>query len=129
LLHEEEGSMNPRPQRVLVVDDEPVIANTIAEILKMNGINALGFTRPLEALANASADTPTLVVSDVLMPVMSGFELARRLKVVCPESKVLLLSGHVQILDCLEEEPNYEFPVLPKPIRPELLLLAIRAQL
>ena len=67
-------SSNPVP-RVFVVDDEPVIASTLAAILRMNGFSARFFTCPLEALAAARSESPDLVISDVAMPGISGIDL------------------------------------------------------
>jgi CheY-like chemotaxis protein len=54
--------------RVFIVDDEPVIASSLAAILQMNGFSARFFTCPLEALAAARSESPDLVISDVAMP-------------------------------------------------------------
>jgi CheY-like chemotaxis protein len=50
--------------RIFVVDDEPVIASSLAAILRMNGFSARFFTSPLEALAAARSESPDLVISD-----------------------------------------------------------------
>jgi CheY-like chemotaxis protein len=54
--------------RIFVVDDEPVIASSLAAILRMNGFSAKFFTCPLEALAAARFESPDLVIADVAMP-------------------------------------------------------------
>jgi CheY-like chemotaxis protein len=59
----------PAPARqIFVVDDEPVIASTLATILQMNGFSAKFFTSPLEALNAARSKAPDLLISDVTMP-------------------------------------------------------------
>jgi pimeloyl-ACP methyl ester carboxylesterase len=62
--------------RVFVVDDEPVIASTLAAILKLHGYSATSFTSPLEALAVARSKAPDLLISDVAMRGVSGIDLA-----------------------------------------------------
>jgi CheY-like chemotaxis protein len=58
-----------RAPRIFVVDDEPVIASTLAAILQMNGFSAKFFTCPLGALAAARLKAPNLLISDVVKPV------------------------------------------------------------
>src|SRR3984885_2350010 len=53
---------------IFVVDDEPVIASSLAAILQMNGFSARFFTCPLEALTAARSIAPDLLISDVAMP-------------------------------------------------------------
>jgi len=60
--------VSPRSgSRIFIVDDEPVIASSLAAILQMNGFSAKFFTCPLEALAAARSESPDLVISDVAM--------------------------------------------------------------
>ena len=88
--------------RVFVVDDEPVIASTLAAILQMHGFSAKFFTSPLEALAAARAKSPDLLISDVEMPGLSGIELAIQMKAQYPTCKILLFSGRPSTLDLLD---------------------------
>jgi DNA-binding response OmpR family regulator len=60
---------------IFVVDEEPVIASTLAVILQMHGFSAKFFTSPLEALAAARAKSPDLLISDGDIPSISGIEL------------------------------------------------------
>ena len=67
--------------RVFVVDDERLIASTTTAILKLNGYEAHWFVNPLEALEAArTVGPPDLVIADVIMPGLSGIDLAIRLK-------------------------------------------------
>jgi CheY-like chemotaxis protein len=70
--------------KIFVVDDESVIANTVAILLKRRDFTATAFTNPIEALERAHIDPPDLLVSDVMMPEMSGVELAIQLKRLTP---------------------------------------------
>ncbi len=67
--------MSPCP-RIFVVDAEPVIASSLAAMLRMNGFSARFFTSPLEALAAVRSESPDLLISDVAMPGISRIELA-----------------------------------------------------
>jgi DNA-binding NtrC family response regulator len=117
--------------RVFVVDDEHVIATTVAAILQMNGLSATAFTSPLQALSSARSDSPDLLISDVLMPEMSGVDLALRIREECPNCGVLLFSGQAETSDLLSKARHlgYDFHLLTKPIHPTDLLSEVRKKL
>jgi DNA-binding response OmpR family regulator len=113
---------------VCVVDDERVIAETVAAILNAAGFRALAFTDPTKALGSARSEAPILLISDVMMPEMNGIELAIRLKALCPVCKVLLFSGYETAAHQLKAvtENGEDFVILEKPIHPKDLLERIR---
>jgi CheY-like chemotaxis protein len=119
-------SLGPGP-RIFVVDDEHVIAATLATILHMNGFSARFFTDPLEALAAARLDAPDLLVSDVAMPGLSGVDLAIQIKGQYPECKILLFSGQAATLDLLKDarSQGHSFQLLQKPVHPSVMLSTI----
>jgi CheY-like chemotaxis protein len=119
-------SSNPMP-RVFVVDDEPVIASTLAAILQMNGFSAKFFSCPLEALAAARLKAPDLLISDVAMPGISGIDLAIQMRALYPTCKVLLFSGQAATLDLLEgaRAQGHDFDLLQKPVPPTELLFEV----
>ena len=112
---------------VFVVDDQPVIASTLAAILQMHGFSAKFFTSPLEALAAARAKSPDLLISDVEMPGLSGIELAIQMKAQYPTCKILLFSGRPSGLDMLDtaRARGHNFDLLLKPVHPRELLSEI----
>jgi CheY-like chemotaxis protein len=85
--------------RVIVVDDEATIAATLALILQKSGYSAIHFTNPLEALQAIKINPPDLLISDVVMPQMSGVELAISVRRIQPECMVLLFSGQAKSAD------------------------------
>lgn len=117
--------------RVFVVDDESIIAKTLAVILQNCGYVASYFTNPLEALSTAENDAPDLLISDVVMPELSGVELAIRISALYPDCKVLLFSGQAQTADLLHvaREQGHQFQLLTKPVHPSDLLRQIGQQL
>ena len=121
-------SSNPIP-RVFVVDDEPVIASTLAAILQMNGFSAKFFTCPLEALTAARLKAPDLLISDVAMRGISGIDLAIQMKAQYPECKILLFSGQAATRDLLEDARNqgHNFQLLDKPVHPSAMLSRVGA--
>src|SRR5580658_9231151 len=87
---------------VYVVDDEPIIALTLAAILNASGFRASAFTSAEDAIKAAERDGPALLITDVVMPGMNGIDLAIHLKSLCPKCKVLLFSGQAATSDLLE---------------------------
>ena len=116
--------------RVFVVDDEDVIASTLAMILRLQGgFHATSFTDPLKALAAARVEAPDLLISDVVMPELSGIELAVQVKESCPNCKILLFSGQAATADLLEsaKEKGQFFNLILKPVHPADLLAKIQS--
>lgn len=114
---------------VFVVDDEWIIASTLAAILERHGYEAVFFTQPLAALEAARAQAPHLLISDVIMPMLSGVELAIQFQALSPNCKVLLFSGQAGTADLLRRarEQGHDFELLSKPIHPTELLKRIVA--
>jgi DNA-binding NtrC family response regulator len=118
---------NVQPSRVFVVDDESLIASTLATILNLNGFSARPFTQPLEVLAAAQADIPDLLISDVAMPDLSGVDLAIQMTAQHPRCKILLFSGQADTMDLLKRarQQGHSFRLLVKPVFPTELLAEI----
>jgi DNA-binding NtrC family response regulator len=114
--------------RIWVVDDEAVIATTLAAILRMQGFDAKSFTLPLAAFQAARSESPDLLISDVIMPEMSGIDLALKIKELWPPCKVLLFSGQAATSDLLEkaESKGHFFEILAKPVHPTVLLSTVK---
>ena len=112
---------------LFVVDDEAVISATLALILRSMGCSATAFTDPLDALHSAKSDYPDLLLSDVMMPQLTGVDLAIQMLQVCPGCKVLLFSGQASTNSLLEEalERGHDFRLLQKPLHPTALLAEI----
>lgn len=120
-----QGRTHPR---VLVVDDEMLIASTIAAILNENGFEAQAAFSGEEALATARVFRPDILLSDVLMPKMSGVELGMQLSKELPEARILLFSGQAATMELMRraEAEGYRFELFPKPIHPEDLIARLK---
>jgi CheY-like chemotaxis protein len=114
---------------IFVVDDESLIARTLATILSGFGYTATAFTNPLDALHAAGSECPDFLLSDVFMPHLNGIDLRITFCERCPKCKVLLISGQTETTDLLESarEAGHNFTVLAKPVHPTELLVAIEA--
>src|ERR1700683_503092 len=101
---------------VFVVDDEPVIAQTLYLILQRSGYAAKFFTNPKDALRAARTEAPDLLLTDVVMPELSGIDLAISVQKDCPNCKVLLFSGQADTVDLLSNarKRGHDFKLLPK---------------
>jgi DNA-binding response OmpR family regulator len=113
---------------VFVVDDERVITTTLGLILRQHGFDAHSFDLPMEALSACRQMAPDLLITDVVMPLLSGIDLAVQMRQQCPDCKVLLFSGQPATTDLLEmaRSKGHDFEALAKPVHPLELLEKIR---
>jgi DNA-binding NtrC family response regulator len=114
--------------RIFVVDDEEIIATTLAMILRNSGFDTIPFTCPVRALEASRSESPDLLISDVVMPKINGIELAIQIQLICPNCKVLLFSGQASTQDLLDSAlyRRSGFEVIAKPVHPTDLLRKIR---
>lgn len=89
----ESSVQNREKSLIFVVDDEEVIAATIAAILRLKGYEAIHFTQSPEALETCRSVAPDLLISDVWMPQLSGPALALQIQASHPECRVLFFTG------------------------------------
>jgi DNA-binding NtrC family response regulator len=123
--------MNREKSLIFVVDDEEVIASTIAAILRLKGLDAVPFTQSSEALETSRSVAPDLLISDVMMPVLSGPELAEQVQARHPNCQVLLFSGEWDVADAMmaQYEHRLAYQMIPKPVHPRELLKKVREML
>jgi len=112
---------------VLIVDDEKVIADTLAVILTRAGFITMTAYDGETALRIANAITPALLISDVVMPGITGVDLAIMLTQSIPDLKVLLFSGQASTVDLLDKarRGGHHFTALTKPVHPTDMLKRI----
>ena len=82
-------------QSIMVVDDEPDIVGMMEILLKKHGYSVFGFSDPLAPLKHFKLEAKNfqLIICDIRMPSINGYELIRRVKNLKPEIKVILLSA------------------------------------
>ena len=114
--------------KILIVDDERSIADSLSEIIHAAGYETAVAYSGEEALAKASDFSPNILLTDVLMPGRNGFDLALEIKELCPDARLLLFSGQASTAQLASgygptfTSRGYRFELLPKPLHPASLL-------
>jgi CheY-like chemotaxis protein len=112
---------------ILVVDDESAIADTMSEILSRSGYLAIPTYDAEQALETALITPPELLITDVMLPGMSGIELAITMRRIFPDCKILLCSGQAIALDlhASAQSKGHHFTLLSKPVHPREILAKV----
>jgi two-component system, OmpR family, response regulator ChvI len=97
-----------RPRRILLVDDDVDIISTFKMILEMNGFEVDAYTSPLSALSNFKPNEFGLLILDVRMPNMNGFELYRKIKSIDSRVEACFITA----FEDYREEFKESFPML-----------------
>jgi len=123
-----ENTINNSKPRVLIADDEQVIANTLAIILNQSGFEARAVYSGESAIETLDTFQPNMLISDVIMAGMTGIEAAIKIRSRLPQCKILLFSGQAATADLLEKarEQGHEIEILAKPVHPTDLLAKLR---
>jgi CheY-like chemotaxis protein len=116
-------------RKVLVVDDEALIADSVAQILNRNGFEATAKYSGKTAIEYVEVECPDIMISDVIMPQYNGIQLAKAIRAHCPDLRILLFSGNAATLELLDQESHQgeSFEVLAKPLHPRQLLDALKS--
>jgi CheY-like chemotaxis protein len=116
---------NPEKLKVLVVDDEAVIADTLPMILRKHGYRTDAAYSATDAIDQASKQSVDWLITDVVMEdEMTGIDAAIEILKTLPNCKILLMSGDVATAGLLMEahDNGYDFEILPKPFNPNDVL-------
>ncbi len=108
--------------KVLVADDERVIADTLAIILNQSGFEATAVYNGEKAVEAARTLKPDMLISDVIMTDMNGIDAAITIRTMLPKCKILLFSGQAATADLLDRarSQGHEFEILAKPVHPRI---------
>ncbi len=117
--------------RVLVVDDECVIADTLAKVLTLSGYAAIAAYDADGALETALQLPPEMLITDVVLPGMNGIKLASTIKRIFPDCKILLFSGQASTVDLMSaaSREGDRFTLLNKPVPPKDLVALVAEHL
>lgn len=103
---------------ILIVEDEPKMAYILRQTLQAHGYRPQTALNGFEALSSLQASQPAAVILDLNLPGLSGLDLLQRLREQSPNTKVVILSGHIQEYSQLANELGVE-EILQKPVRLE----------
>ncbi len=104
--------MNPR---LLVVDDEPRMAEIVGMVLKRAGYEVETFTSSADAIARHEEDAFDLVLTDLRMPAPDGLEVLKRVRAASPDTPVILFTAHATIANAIEALRAGAFDYVQKP--------------
>lgn len=118
---------NPAKTKVLVVDDQAIIADTLALILNQSGFEATAAYRGHEAVRRAAQSPPDVLLIDIVMEDMTGIDAALAIGKAHPRCRILFISGHGDAAGMMDRYARgLQCTLLPKPLRPEDLLAVLR---
>jgi len=114
-------------ERILIVEDEKLVADTLAQILSTHGYDTRVVYTAEAAISILPQWTPNLAILDVMLPKMNGIELALALKKILGSCHILLFSGQPSVDALVQKARNegHEFDILAKPVHPSVMLEAI----
>jgi two-component system nitrogen regulation response regulator NtrX len=112
--------------RILVIDDEPAIRDSLKMTLEYEGYDVIGAATGQEGLALAEREAPDLVLLDVKMPGMDGIEVLDRLRAMNESLPVVVVSGHGSISTAVEATKKGAFDFIEKPFASDRVLVSLR---
>lgn len=116
-------------REILVVEDEPVLRRIIADALMRAGYSVATAADGVEGIEHFEAKMPDIVVADVMMPRMDGFEMVRRMRSLSPKTQYLFLSARSGVDDVVEGFHAGGNDYLRKPFAMNELMVRIEALL
>ncbi|MBI4522590.1 MAG: sigma-54-dependent Fis family transcriptional regulator [Deltaproteobacteria bacterium] len=117
--------MSRRNTKILIVDDEPDMAENLSLILRAEGYDTVVETKSLKAIDVLEGERPDLAIVDLRMPEMDGLALLERVKDSHPEIAVILLTGFATVDSAVEAMKKGASDYLSKPFSPTELLVKI----
>lgn len=112
--------------KILVIDDEKSIRNTMKDILGFEGHEVVLAENGMEGLIAAKTEKPEVVFCDIKMPKMEGIEVLERIKEIHPEMPVIMISGHGTIDTAIEAIKKGAYDFIEKPLDLNRILITIK---
>ena len=120
-------SMNPAPHKILIVDDEAAVADSLHLIFSNRGYEVRAVYSAEQAIETLANWQPDLAIIDVMLPQMNGIELAGVLRENYSSCRILLISGHPGTSELLTDAKAHgsSFEILAKPLHPTFILKTV----
>lgn len=115
-----------KSERILVVDDDPNLRKTLADILRAKGYETVTAATGAEAIAAAEGSTFSMALIDLMLTDMSGIEVMTRIKTIAPSTEAIILTGTASMESAIEATRQGAFSYLRKPYQMDDLLSKIR---
>lgn len=112
--------------KILVIDDERSIRNSMKDILSFEGHEVLLAENGMEGLASVKIDKPELVFCDIKMPKIEGIDVLKRIKEFTAETPVIMISGHGTIDTAIDAIKNGAYDFIEKPLDLNRILITIK---
>jgi DNA-binding response OmpR family regulator len=116
-------------KKILIVDDEVDIANSIQYVLSQEGFNTYLAHDGLRALEMYEKDRPDLVILDLMMPGIDGYELCRRVRAIDKKTPILMLTARTSEIDTVVGLELGANDYIAKPVRLRELVARVKANL
>jgi len=125
-----EPDKQARKRTVFIVDDERLVADTLAEILNDSGFEAIPVYSGQAALELLDKGAPDILITDVVMPGVNGIDVAKTFMTLSPKTRVVLLSGQAETRDLLRqaEREGASFELWAKPVPPDVVIKRLNQQ-
>ena len=115
--------------RVLLVDDDQVFRDSLAQAFELEGLQVSAFAQPASVLAHISRDEVAVLVSDVRMPKMDGEQLLTTVRELDPDFPVILLTGHGDVPMAVRSLQNGAMSFHEKPVNAKTVAVDCRRAL
>jgi len=122
-------TLPPRQARILLVDDDPMVLDSLGDLLRLEGYDVTPCQTIAQAMNHLQAGRFDLVVTDINMPTSDGLELLRHVKAYHEDVVAILITGYGTIPSAIEAIRLGAYDYLTKPINDDDVLLAVRRAL
>jgi len=123
----QQGLMGGEMARILVAEDDALLLGAIRDMLELDGYSVCGVTNGVQAMEAIGHFRPELIVTDVVMPEMDGFELYRRVRGESPDTAIPFIFISIRdVAQAVQQVAGNNSTYLRKPFGPEELLETVR---
>ncbi len=124
-MTEKQSTQNSLKSKVLVIDDEKVIREGCHEVLTQEGYKVVRAERGEQGLKMIEREHFDIILLDLMMPGLSGFDVLSHVKTLHPDTSVIVITGYATIENSIEAMKNGAFDFIPKPFSPDQLRVVV----